>query len=188
MLELHKQAQFVKSQLGVQKPAVDGLKAALASADTAVNKSWEFTKDFGKKWGELMGGPVENAKQLFDGAVSDRYETTIQYLEQWNTDRGKVEIDGLKEAIARLNELGYLGSTGSAAIARPLADAWKPAETAMQNFQIEVFVVQQLVGNDEYNLDRMKSHYADLNAALVRSYNDVMTFGENFRKICDDWS
>lgn len=187
MNELNKAASFLKSQIGVQKPVIDPLKAALANSDTAINKSWEFTKNFGKKWGELMGGPVENAKQLFDGAVSDRYETAVEYLDQWNTDRGKVEIDGLKELVARLYELTATASSNAAALARPLAEVWNPAHEATRDFQVEVGAIQSQVGNQDFNLSNMKSLYADLNAALVTSYKDVSSFGEKFRAICDNW-
>ena len=188
MNELNKAASFLKSQIGVQKPVTDPLKAALASADTALNKSWEFTKTFGKKYGELVGGPIENAKQLFDGAVSDRYETTIEYLEAYNTDRGKVEIDGLKELIARLYELTETAGSNSGALAKRLAELWAPAAQATKDFQAEVGVIQSEVGNQDFDLGNMKSLYADLNADMVRSYKDIMTFGEQFRAICDDWS
>lgn len=190
MNELHNAASALKAQVGVQRPVVDPLKSALANADNAVNKSWEFTKNFGKEYGELMGGPVENAKQLFDNPVSEGYEATIDYLEDYNTDRGKDEVNRLKELIARLYESTYLASTGAAELARPLSDLWKPTEEAVRLFQIDTGIVQTSVstGDGTYDLGNMKSRYANLNAAIVRSYKDIQEFGAKFRAICDDWS
>jgi hypothetical protein len=188
MNELHLAASALKAQVGVQRPVVDPLKSALANADNAVNKSWEFTKNFGKEYGELMGGHVENAKQLFDNPVSEGYEATLQYLDDYPTDRGKQEVDRLKELIARLYEVTYLASTGAAELARPLSDMWKPTEEAVRLFQIDTGIVQASVGDGTYDLGNMKSRYANLNAAIVRSYKDIQEFGAKFRAICDDWS
>lgn len=187
MLQLHQAASALKQQLGRQKPDVELLKTAFLTADGAVLKSWEFTKGFGKRYGALMGGPVENAKQLFDGAVSDSYESTVEYLDAYNTDRGKTEIDILKELTGRLYELTETASRSAGEIARPLSDAWAPASTALKDFQIAVGLIQGQVGNEDFDLGDMKSGYADLNAALVTSYKGVMTFGEKLRAICDDW-
>lgn len=187
MDQLNASAAGLKAQIGQQRPDVGPLKSALAAADSAVNTSWEFTKGFAKRYGELMGGPVENAKQLYDGAVSDAYETTIDYLEDYNTDRGKQEVDRLKELIGRLYEVTYIASSKASELSRPLADFWKPTETAVTQFQIQTGLIQASVGESDYDLSSMKSAYADVNAAIVRSYKDILDFGSKLRAICDDW-
>jgi hypothetical protein len=187
MNELHKAASALKAQVGVSKPNVDPLKAAFAKADEALKKSVEFTKAFGKRYGELMGGPVEQAKELFDGYLNEGYKKTIEYLANYNTDSGKVEIDRLVEIIARLYQFTGTASNGASSLARPLADLWKPAHDSVYLFQEEVQNVQDVVGESEYDLDDMESAYDDLSETMAASYNGFLEFGNRLGAISDDW-
>ena len=187
MNELHKAASALKAQVGVSRPTVDPLKSAFAKADEALKKSVEFTKAFGRRYGELMGGPVEDAKELFDGYLNEGYKKTIEYLGNYNTDSGRVEIDRLVEINARLYQLTGTASSGAASLARPLADLWGPAHGAVNLFQEEVQNVQEVVGESEYDLGDMQDAYADLSAAMATSYKEFLEFGNRLGAISDDW-
>ena len=88
-------AAWLKNAIGKGTLDLNQLKQDMEAADEAFNESVAFTKAFGKSYGEIVGGPVEDANELFDGYLKEGYETTIEYLEVGNTDNGKVEIDRL---------------------------------------------------------------------------------------------
>lgn len=187
MDQLNAAVAGLKAQIGTTRPNVDPLRSALSTADEALKKSLEFTRAFGKRYGEIMGGPVENAKELFDGYLTEGYEKTLEYLEQYNTDSGKPEIDRLREIAARLYETTGTASSNAASLARPLQDGWRPVHEAASAFIEAVEEVQDVVGESDYDLDDMKGAYASLSSAMAASYNGFLEFGERLRAITDNW-
>lgn len=187
MNNFNKRVIFSRSVIGKGQVDLNALSQNWSAAYEAFKKSVEFTKAFGKRYGEIIGGPVESAKELCDGYLNEGYRKTIEYLEAENTDDGKVEIDRLIEIIARLYTFTGTASSQFADLAQPLRDMWRPAHEATNQFQEQAEEVSELVGESEYELDDMQDAYGDLDAEITRAYKDVWDFGTRLRAISDNW-
>lgn len=186
MNNFNQRSIWLRNAIGKGKIDLSPIRSDWAAADAAFKKSVEFTKAFGKSYGQMIENGVEPAKELYDGYLNEGYKTTLGYLKDENTDDGKVQVDRLVEIAAQLYQNTGTASS-SAAFARPLQDMWRPAHDAAYKFQEATQDLSELVGESEFDTDDMESAYADLNAAIVRAYKDVWDFGGRLRVISDNW-
>lgn len=187
MSELSDAAETVAGQVGKSAVDIDDMESAFEEADDTMAEAWAFTKTFGVQYGALMSGSVENAKQMFNGAVTTHYNTTMQYIANENIAASKEEMVKLRDVTFKLAELAIDINNKAGPLARPLVDMWKPADDAIKAFQVEIGVMQSELGKVAVSVSRVEPLYGNLNSALVISHKDIMAFGERLAAISDDW-
>jgi len=183
---LNAAAGAVKAQVGREQVRLDALETAYETAGSELLRSYAFMQDFGKKYAAMMSGPVENAKALYAGAVSDAYETAVEYLENYNTIDGKAAVDNLTTLANRLVELSQAVKENAEDLSPTLLDIWgKDTYYDINELAIEAGVLSTQVGRMAYSLDKLKAAYGTAGSSLDRSHAEMKSFGEKLAAICD---
>jgi hypothetical protein len=172
-----------------QTPNLSELQSAKAAADSAIPKSLEATKNFGKKYGELMGY-VEQANQLLGGDVSGTQEATVEYLVEGNIDDGEVALNLLKQRTEALFTPVLETNFRAKELARRLTELWQPTFDAARSYQVSVGLLQGKVMNDdpyESELEDMQEYFEELKDTMPTSYKEIQEVGNELVKITDDW-
>jgi hypothetical protein len=190
MAELADIAETVAEQIGHEKPDLDDLTEAFEEADEAVNEAWAFTKNFGKQYGELVGGPLEKAKTHFQGPMTASYNAFAQYLTNENYAAAKEEIKKLSDLVKVFQDEGiWKVEVGAKAMSQRLSQYYEAAKKDFDAFNVHIRTLGDGgdVGRVPIDLGKFDEEYANANAAIVRVYKDFWDFGDKFRAICDDW-
>lgn len=186
--DFNEATKALAATVGKQKPDLGEMQAAKSAADGALPKSLEATKNFGKKYGELMV-VVEQAKTLLGGDLSGTFTATMDYLEEGNIDDGLVALRLLRDRTTTLYQYMDIANNKATELARSLAEQWKPAYDDFKTYQVELGVLEGRVGNDEYDseMDDIQSGFAELNSSMMTSYKEILDFGSRLVAISDDW-
>ena len=176
----------VKAQVGREQVRLDTLESTYNTAGSELQKAYAYTQDFGKKYATLMSGPVENAKALYSGAVTDSFKTTVGYLEGFNIVDGKPALDNLTVMTGRLVELSQQINEDTKALSPALSGLWSESTYYdINELNIEAGILSTQVGKMAFSLDKLKSTYGTAGSGLDKSYTEMKNFGSRFAALCD---